>query len=196
MQRHERIDIVDSRPTLIRSRRTDADRNPLHSHALMPGPHDDSQRSTCRAAEPLRRATVRAARPATLGRISDRLGWLLSASAFLVLLSFFLPYTVEKMTFAFMRGKQRAMYETAGEKLQNVALKDLSQAYQLVANRVEPSVVHINVTSAVARRAAGRRHSPGSTRRPARDRASSWIRRDTSSPMPTCCRVPAASACG
>ena len=80
----------------------------------------------------------------------DRLGWLLSASAFLVLLSFFLPYTVEKMTFAFMRGKQRALYETAGEKLQNVVLKDLSQAYQLVANRVEPSVVHINVTAAFA----------------------------------------------
>ncbi len=80
----------------------------------------------------------------------DRLGWLLSASAFLVLLSFFLPYTVEKMTFAFMRGKQRALYETAGEKLQNVALNDLSQAYQLVANRVEPSVVHINITAAFA----------------------------------------------
>ena len=80
----------------------------------------------------------------------DRLGWLLSASAFLMLLSFFLPYTVEKMTFAFMRGKQRALYETAGEKLQNVVLKDLSQAYQLVANRVEPSVVHINVTAAFA----------------------------------------------
>lgn len=80
----------------------------------------------------------------------DRLSWLLSASAFLVVLSFFLPYTVEKMTFAFMRGKQRALYETAGDKLQNVVLKDLSQAYQLVANRVEPSVVHINITSALA----------------------------------------------
>jgi serine protease Do len=89
-----------------------------------------------------------AADASTAGR--DRLGWLLSASAFLVLLSFFLPYTVEKMTFAFMRGKQRALYETAGEKLQNVVLHDLSQAYQLVANRVEPSVVHINVTAAFA----------------------------------------------
>ncbi len=78
----------------------------------------------------------------------DRLGWLLASSAFLVLLSFFLPYTVEKMTFAFMRGKQRALYETAGEQLQQVALKDLSQAYQMVANRVEPSVVYIHVTPA------------------------------------------------
>ncbi|MHB0959787.1 MAG: S1C family serine protease [Pirellulaceae bacterium] len=77
----------------------------------------------------------------------DRLAWLLSASAFLLLLTFFLPYTVEKMTYAFTRGKQRAMYETAGDQLQNVGLNDLSKAYQLVAHRVEPSVVHINITS-------------------------------------------------
>jgi S1-C subfamily serine protease len=77
----------------------------------------------------------------------DRLAWLLSASAFLLLLTIFLPYTVEKMTYAFTRGKQRALYETAGDKLQNVGLIDLSKAYQLVAHRVEPSVVHINVTS-------------------------------------------------
>ena len=80
----------------------------------------------------------------------DRWTWLLSASAFLVMLTYLLPFTIEKMTYAFTRGKQRAMYETAGEKLQNVALTDLSRAYQLVANRVEPSVVHINVTSASA----------------------------------------------
>lgn len=80
----------------------------------------------------------------------DRWTWLLSASAFLVLLTYLLPFTIEKMTYAFTRGKQRALYETAGEKLQNVALTDLSRAYQLVANRVEPSVVHINVTAASA----------------------------------------------
>ncbi len=95
----------------------------------------------------------------------DRLGWLLSASAFLVILSFFLPYTVEKMTYAFTRGKQRALYETAGEKLQQVGLNDLSQAYQLVANRVEPSVVHINITTTRANRVRmpdtnGWRHAP------------------------------------
>ena len=83
----------------------------------------------------------------------DRLAWLLSASTFLLLLTFFLPYTVEKMTYAFTRGKQRAMYETAGDKLQHVGLNDLSKAYQLVAHRVEPSVVHINVTSVSAENA-------------------------------------------
>ncbi len=93
----------------------------------------------------------------------DRLAWLFSASTFLLLLTFFLPYTVEKMTYAFTRGKQRAMYETAGDKLQHVVLNDLSKAYQLVAHRVEPSVVHINVTSVSAENAtslegAGWRH--------------------------------------
>lgn len=84
---------------------------------------------------------------AALPTPKDRLAWLLSASAFLLLLTFFLPYTVEKMTYAFTRGKQRALYEIAGDKLQQVGLVDLSKAYQLVALRVEPSVVHINVTS-------------------------------------------------
>jgi S1-C subfamily serine protease len=55
------------------------------------------------------------------------------------------------------------MYETAGDKLQQVGLNDLSKAYQLVAHRVEPSVVHINVTSVSAENAtslegAGWRH--------------------------------------
>jgi serine protease Do len=84
----------------------------------------------------------------------DRLAWLLSTVAFLLLLSFFLPYTVEKMTYAVARGRQRAMYETAGEQLRQVGLHDLSKAYQLVANRVGPSVVHINVTSSSVEAAA------------------------------------------
>lgn len=84
---------------------------------------------------------------ATEVQAKDRFAWLLSSLAFLALLSFFLPYTVEKMSYALSRGRQRALYETAGETLRNVALKDLSDAYQLVANRVGPSVVHINVTT-------------------------------------------------
>ena len=78
----------------------------------------------------------------------DRFAWLLTSFAFLLLLSYFLPYTVERMTYAIARGRELARYETAGEMLNNVALKDLSDAYQLVANRVGPSVVHIMVASA------------------------------------------------
>ncbi len=88
----------------------------------------------------------------------DRFAWLLSSMAFLVLLTFFLPYVVERMTYSFARGQQRAMYDVAGEKLKNVALQDVSDACQLVANRVGPSVVYINVTSA---RAASAESGPG-----------------------------------
>ncbi len=77
----------------------------------------------------------------------QRVAWLLSMFCFLMLLSFFLPFTVEKMSYAVARGRDRAKYEVAGEQLNNVGLNDLSKAYQLVANRVSPSVVHINVTS-------------------------------------------------
>ena len=80
----------------------------------------------------------------------DRVAWLLSSVAFLLLLSFLLPYTVEQMTYSYQRGRQRAMYDTAGESLKTVSLRDMSNACQLVANRVGPSVVHINATSAHA----------------------------------------------
>ncbi|MCU0961852.1 MAG: trypsin-like peptidase domain-containing protein [Pirellulaceae bacterium] len=90
---------------------------------------------------PLRQAAARAEPP------KDRVAWLMSATSLLLLLSIFLPYMVEKMTFAFTRGKQRALYELAGEKLQNVGLQDLSLAYQMIAHRVEPSVVHISVVA-------------------------------------------------
>ncbi|MFW6170300.1 MAG: S1C family serine protease [Planctomycetota bacterium] len=80
----------------------------------------------------------------------DRIAWLLSSIAFLILLSFFLPYTVERMTYSYQHGRQRALYDTAGEQLKNVSLRDMSEACQLVANRVGPSVVHINATSVTA----------------------------------------------
>jgi serine protease Do len=134
-----------------------------HDPSVPDGPPDAVDSLACDGAQHAAPVDVRGASAsmAEAGASSkDRLGWLLSASAFLVLLTFFLPYTVEKMTFAFVRGKQRAMYETAGEKLQNVALRDLSQAYQLVANRVEPSVVHINVTAQQAASAAALEGTP------------------------------------
>ncbi len=82
--------------------------------------------------------------------VRDRFTWLLTSLAFLMLLSFFLPYTIERITYAITRGRELARYETAGDTLRNVALKDLSDAYQLVANRVGPSVVHVMVAARVA----------------------------------------------
>jgi serine protease Do len=73
------------------------------------------------------------------------LPWVVSLFVFLLMLTFFLPYTVEKMTYAVARGRQRAAYDTAGDNLKDLALSDLSKACQLVARRVGPSVVHIDV---------------------------------------------------
>lgn len=89
---------------------------------------------------------MRSSPPITAAK--DRATWLLSSVAFLILLSLFLPYTVERMTYSYQRGRQRALYDTAGEKLKNISLRNMSDACQLVANRVGPSVVHVNASSA------------------------------------------------
>lgn len=95
--------------------------------------------------------------PHTIGEslIKRRTTSLLSILAFMLMLSFFLPYTVERMSYSLTRGRQRAEYETAGQHLRNLGLDDFSRACQLVAQRVAPSVVHINVVSDEVRAADG-----------------------------------------
>ncbi len=106
--------------------------------------------------------------------IKQRTTGLLSILAFMLMLSFFLPYTVERMSYSLTRGRQRAEYETAGEHLKNLGLDDISKACQLVAQRVGPSVVHINVVS--ARVGVGKGLSRTSTRRhPPTDQGSGII---------------------
>lgn len=67
------------------------------------------------------------------------LGVLLLATRFLV------PTLVEEIRYAWHRGELRAEYETSGEGLRNVSMNSLAQAYQMVTQRVGPSVVHIDV---------------------------------------------------
>lgn len=80
---------------------------------------------------------------------SRRLTWFLTAVTTLLLLRFVVPYFAEQIQYAITRGKQRAEYETAGNALKAVPLEGISQAYQLVSQRVAPSVVNINVVSVV-----------------------------------------------
>jgi len=100
--------------------------------------------------QPPSRLGGRASAAAPMQLSASRFNGILSFSAILLLLSAFLPYLAERIAFAVTRGRQRAAYETAGEQLRGLPLRDLSQAYQLVANRMGPSVVHINVASAYA----------------------------------------------
>jgi S1-C subfamily serine protease len=62
-----------------------------------------------------------------------------------VVLNVFVPYFVEHIQYALVRGQQRAEVEVAGQALKSLPLEDLSHAYQLISKRIGPSVVHINV---------------------------------------------------
>lgn len=57
-----------------------------------------------------------------------------------------IPPVVEEVRYAWERGQLRAQYETSGEGLAISGLEQLSQAYQMVSQRVGPSVVNIDVT--------------------------------------------------
>ena len=70
----------------------------------------------------------------------------LSPLLFLLVLSYLAPYAIEQVQYALTRGKQRAQYDLAGQRLKRSSLQEISQAYQMVSQRVGPSVVHISVS--------------------------------------------------
>lgn len=70
----------------------------------------------------------------------------LSPLLFLLVLSYLAPYAIEQVQYALTHGKQRAQYDLAGQGLRRSSLQEISQAYQMVSQRVGPSVVHISVT--------------------------------------------------
>ena len=88
--------------------------------------------------------------------------WLACALGGLMLLTYLLPPFVERMQYALTRGRQRAEYEVAADRLSDSPLAELSKASQLVSMRVGPSVVHINLAS-LPRRAEtqGQAHGEG-----------------------------------
>lgn len=76
----------------------------------------------------------------------SRLLWLMTLLAVLLGVSQFIPHMVEQTQYALLRGKQRAEYEQAGAVLETSSLKELSRAYQAIAKRINPSVVHISTS--------------------------------------------------
>ncbi|MBC8350764.1 MAG: trypsin-like peptidase domain-containing protein [Planctomycetes bacterium] len=83
--------------------------------------------------------------------IANRLTWFLVALAILLLVRYFVPYFAEQVEYSMVKGQQRAELDAAKEGLQQLPLGALSTAYQLVSKRVAPSVVHISVSSSLAR---------------------------------------------
>jgi serine protease Do len=92
--------------------------------------------------------------PSTRGteaaHIASRLTWLLLMLVTLLIVRFFVPHVAEAIQYSITKGRQRAELEAAKEGLAELPLSDLSTAYQLVSQRVAPSVVHINVASSLA----------------------------------------------
>lgn len=58
---------------------------------------------------------------------------------------FLVPTIIEEARYSWRRGQLRADYEASGDGLSMVGMDALSAAYQMVTQRVAPSVVHIEV---------------------------------------------------
>lgn len=93
------------------------------------------------------------ASPASPPPSSGRIGLLILILLILVAV-LALPYGAEKVSYAIKRGELQAKSEVAaaelkrlGENAELVKLSDTSRAFRLVAQTVEPSVVHINTES-------------------------------------------------
>lgn len=65
----------------------------------------------------------------------------------LVCLRYLLPPMLETSRYSWHRGQLRAQYELAGDRLKSVSWDGLSQVSQIVAQRVSPSVVHIQIAT-------------------------------------------------
>ncbi len=73
-----------------------------------------------------------------------RLTWLL----LLLLVVWLAPYFVERIEYAIARGRERAEADSAAQQLPTQYLEELSRAFGLVAKRIGPSVVHVEITRA------------------------------------------------
>ena len=72
----------------------------------------------------------------------SRLTWLMALAAFVLVSAAIVPMLVQRVSYSWNLGKEKAQYEVAAETLKNVRLNELSAQ---VSKRAGPSVVHINV---------------------------------------------------
>ena len=67
--------------------------------------------------------------------------------ALLLVVQYVVPYTAERIQYGLTRGRQQAEFEVASAGLRELPLASLSKAYQMISQRIAPSVVHIEVTN-------------------------------------------------
>jgi len=87
--------------------------------------------------------------PPSASALSQSVFFLLAMGTMLFAARYAMPTIVEELRYSWHRGELRAQYEASGDGLKNVSLAALSDAYQMVTDRVGPSVVHIDVQRAV-----------------------------------------------
>ncbi|MDP6445268.1 MAG: trypsin-like peptidase domain-containing protein [Pirellulaceae bacterium] len=79
-----------------------------------------------------------------------RMTGVLAFFGLLLVLRFVVPYMAEEIQYSLTRGAERARYELASVELEKDPFRALSHSYQLIAKKVSPSVVHINVIGSSA----------------------------------------------
>lgn len=73
--------------------------------------------------------------------------WFAISSCTIAIAVFIGPKLVEEYSYAVARGKSRAEYDVAKVALRDRPLEGLSKMYEFVANKISPSVVHIDTVS-------------------------------------------------
>ncbi|MFO0869882.1 MAG: trypsin-like peptidase domain-containing protein [Pirellulales bacterium] len=117
-------------------------------------PSESPQPPASSSADDEAEPSVRPAANDQTSRSVYRLTWSLTFLGFLLATVSGVPYVVEEVQYRLERGRQRARVEIATAALGDMHLSELSRAYQLVSQRVGPSVVHINIVEMQERREA------------------------------------------
>lgn len=73
--------------------------------------------------------------------------WFAMSSCTIAIAVFIGPKLVEEYSYAMAKGKSRAEYEVAKVALRDRPLEGLSKMYEFVANKISPSVVHIDTVT-------------------------------------------------
>ncbi len=87
---------------------------------------------------------------------AGRLFWLLCMAAFVVGLWQIGPLVAERYQYALTRGRVQAEYENADKLLQNSPLLGLSKSYELIVQKIRPSVVSVKCAKVVGQDVSGR----------------------------------------
>ncbi len=86
--------------------------------------------------------------------------WFLATVGLLLAAWFLGPLAIERYQYAATKGRVTAEYENARKMLEGVPLEDVSLAYQLVAQRIKPSVVSVRTLQESRRYSSGGGPSP------------------------------------